>query len=153
MSTRQTKVCTERRFVNDPVAITANIVKHMYTRSQIGGVAIVIDRPRIMLSVLRKQWAKTTRDVHRCRASTLDPKKISLLSDEMLRMHQLVFSCELNQRKTDVLILPPESCRHIPNSYKTIYICSDLAQNFEHINGVVVDYRPVSYCGNILTVR
>lgn len=149
------KDCTERRVVLEPAALTANITRHMYMSSMIGLVVVIIDRPRIMLSVLRKQWAKLTREVHRCRAGSADAENIIIYSSEMLRMHTLRFSCESADTVADIIILDPSELADVPKRCRTLYICSNTVAPEVPLprRHVVIDYRPVPTCGDGLVMR
>lgn len=120
------RAAIERRRVRSRRYLSLDVARHLRTRFTSGKVVIVIDRPLIFLSNLRKQHNRVARDVQRERAATLDRAKIAALQEELAGLSALTFKTRGDINDADVVLLPPDSEQLASLSCATLYVCGDV---------------------------
>ncbi len=107
---------------------TKDLARHMYTRTACGKVVIIADSPLALLSPLRKQWLKLARKVQKESAKTLNATRIYELSQVVVRMQTLKFSCKWSSRDypADVCIATPEQLLHWAPECQTLYVTCEV---------------------------
>src|SRR4051794_30501429 len=76
--------------------LSSVIARHIYSRGQNGKIVVVADKPGILLPAVRKQWFKLLRQTVKERASTYNATRADLLTQQILWMQGLSFSCKLS---------------------------------------------------------
>jgi hypothetical protein len=104
------------------------VAHYLQTRLRSGKVLVIADRPPVFLSILRKQWLKSAREIQRKRASTLDRALIEQLSQQLTTMKSLRFTARSvdEHHKADVRILAPHTAVAHSTACETVYICNPL---------------------------
>ena len=114
-----------------------------------GKMVVVTDKPFVMLSVVKKQWASMLRKVQTERAKTLNAVKIQELSKQFVAMQNLKFSAKLpeDMLEADVTFATAENLARIAPECWTMFISYDFPKEQLYLmtawmpmRGVVVIY-------------
>src|SRR5215213_5231714 len=81
----------EGRRLDGSNPLSKDLARHMLTRYKSGKIAVVTDRPVVLMSATRKQWVKIIRRTARERSSTLNPRKQEI-SSELERLQSVAFT-------------------------------------------------------------
>ena len=114
----------EHRTIGDSEALSWDLARHMYARSQCGKVAVVTDKPKELLSATRKQWIKVMRQVQMERSSTLNASRILEFTHQISRMQTMRFSAKApdDVLAADVTFATPDVFTAAPPTCLTLYI-------------------------------
>ncbi|HET8671401.1 MAG TPA: hypothetical protein VFM05_12475 [Candidatus Saccharimonadales bacterium] len=114
---------------------TKDLAKHLYTRMYYGKIVIVSDKPRSVISALRKQWLKLTRRVQKERASTLNAVRVAELSDIVSYMQKLDFTTHYppDDYPGDVYIATVEEILRWPPVCRTMYVTCNIETEKLHM--------------------
>lgn len=108
------------RHVTRANKISLDLTRHLPVRAAIGPVAIITERPLVLLSVVKKRWSGIIYDVERRYASTLGRSKREELQKELARLQTYTFSAN-SLKAVDILFLA--SGQLLPDTtYHTIYL-------------------------------
>lgn len=139
------------RRVAHPNKISLDLTRHLPSRAAIGPVAIVTERPLVLLSVIKKRWGRIIYTAERQYASTLDQEKRKSLQNELTRLHSYSFGAN-SLKAVDILFLA--SGRLLPDTtYHTIYLHtleeSHLPYVIAHLkpDGLLVMYTDIANKG------
>lgn len=105
-------------------ASTKVLTRHMYSRMYCGKIIVVTDKPKVLLSPLRKQWLKLARKVQVERAKTLQGARIKELTAIVATMQTLRFSAEWSEDDylADVYLATLEQLLQWPPQCATMYV-------------------------------
>lgn len=113
------------RYVTAPSAISLDLSRHLPRRAMVGPVAILTNNPTVLLSVIKKRWAKIIHEVERQYSSTLDHRKKEGLRRELERLHGFSFAAAFSLKAAaanpDILFVNPEQLTAYEN-FMTIYL-------------------------------
>lgn len=59
-----------------------------------GSVAVVTDKPIVLLSAVRKQWLRLARQAQRARSSTLDHEKLARITRDLALLQSATFTAD-----------------------------------------------------------
>lgn len=126
--------------------ISLDLSRHLPKRAAIGPVAIIADRPLVLLSVVKKRWTRVIHEVERQYASTLDRAKKESLRQELARLRAYRFGANsLKDVPVDILFLA--SGQLLPDAaYPTIYLTVPIA--YENLSGIISHLQP----GGVLVI-
>lgn len=115
-------------------SISADMMRHLYTRQHLGKALVVCDQPIVMLSACRKQWLKLSRVIQRQRASTLNADKILKYTHTIAHMQRMHFTAQepLRFPEGDVFFLSPQQLHTLPLACYTTYVMADLPDKTAH---------------------
>lgn len=114
-----------------------------------GKVAVVTDKPIVLLAATRKQWLRLIRRAQRNRSSTLNTLKVSQLSQQIAWMQSLRFTATApdDLLEADVTFATAEDFVRIPPMCRVIYVTYEFEKEKLHMltswmprGGVVVIY-------------
>lgn len=113
----------ERRSIRNS-SLSKDIAQHLYTRQLPGVVVVVVEKPSIFLSSLRKQWFAILRSVQRERSSTLIATRIRELNHQSMYMQRLPMTATPPdlEFKNGVFLVEPSQVDKIPDALHTIYL-------------------------------
>lgn len=127
----------------------ADLMRHLHTRQYLGRAVIICDQPIAMLSAVRKQWLKLSRNVQYRRSETLNVDKILKYTHTITRMQRMNFTSKnaLDWPNADVYCLRPEDAEALPDDCFSVYVTIPLASETAEIiacqlpeGSLVVDY-------------
>ena len=126
------------------------LARHIFSHGLNGKVAVVSDKPEVLLSATRKQWLRLLRQTQNERSSTLNPIRLDILSGQLLWMHDLTFTCRRpeDQLEADVTFATADDFMRVPPTCRCIYIAYSFEREKLHMltawmprNGTVVIYE------------
>jgi hypothetical protein len=132
-----------------PEHISLDLSRHLPRRAAVGSVAVITDRPSVLLSVVKKRWSIIIHEVQRQYSSTLQPVKKQGLQRELARLQSYQFAISSKRTvATSILFAPPQEL--LPDDYfATIYLTIPL--DYQRLDAVVAHIRPggflVTYTG------
>lgn len=105
-----------------------DVAEHLYTRMHYGKMVIVVDRPAVFISALRKQWLKLTRRIRVERARTLDAAKIAELDGVVRYMMRLRFTREYppDECPGDIYVVGAKDALMWPPECSTMYLIAKM---------------------------
>ncbi len=120
----------------------------MYTRTACGKVVIVTDNHAGMMSPLRKQWLKLMRKVQKESARTLSATRIYELSQVVIRMQTLRFSCRWSpdEYTAGVCIATPEQLLQWAPECRTLYITCEVKREDLYVVTALMPKGAVVVC-------
>jgi hypothetical protein len=115
------------RRLTSPEHISLDLSRHLPRRAAVGPIAVIADRPTVLLSVIKKRWTVVIREVQRQYSSTLQPNKKEGLRRELARLHGYTFATASKRTaKTDILFATPAELL-VDDRFATIYLTIPLA--------------------------
>ncbi len=116
-------------------SLSRDLAEQIRDRGMQGKVAIVTDRPIVLLSAARKQWYKLMRRAQRERSSTLDALKIVKLTQQIAWMQSLRFTAAApdDLLEVDVTFATAEDFVRIPPVCRTIYVIYEFEKEKLHM--------------------
>ena len=114
-----------------PKNIAADLLGRMYY----GKAVIVTDKPRIFISLLRKQWLKTIRKKEIERARTLDTAKVKELCSTVDYMRRLQFTRRYppDEYPGNVYIVDIQEALLWPPDCRTMYVTCPIEVYQRHL--------------------
>ncbi|HUC89439.1 MAG TPA: hypothetical protein VMR45_01430 [Patescibacteria group bacterium] len=114
---------------------TKDLARHMYTRTSLGKVVIVADKPLSVQISLRRQWLKLARKAQKERASTLNGERILELTKMIGHMQSLRFAAKWPQYEhlADVYLATPEQLLKWAPECRTLYVTCDIELEDLHV--------------------
>lgn len=110
------------RHLSSPEKISLDLSRHLPRRAAVGAVAILAERPAVMLSVIKKRWSILIREVERQYSSTLQSDKKAGLLKELERLRSYTFAiAEKRTTSTHILVAQPEDLR-FEDRFATMYL-------------------------------
>lgn len=105
-------------------SLSWHLARQLYATGEQGKVAVVTDKPVVLLSSTKKQWMKLARRIQNERASTLDAAKIARLTRQIAWMQTLRFSAKPphDLLDADVTFAVAEDLVRVPPVCRTIYV-------------------------------
>jgi hypothetical protein len=127
--------------------ISLDLARHLPRRAAVGPVAVITDRPTVLLSVVRKRWSIIIREVQRQYSSTLQATKKEGLRRELNRLDRYQFAVASKRTATtDILFAAPPDLQE-SDHFDTVYVTIPLPYKqllplVEHLNprGFLVTY-------------
>jgi hypothetical protein len=115
----------------------------------VGPIAVIAERPTVLLSVVKKRWSIIVREVQRQYSSTLQPTKKEGLKREIARLGSYHFAVAAKRTpNTDILFAAPTDLQPA-DRFSTIYLTMPLA--YEQLMPLVDHLSPqgflVTYTG------
>jgi hypothetical protein len=123
----------ERRKI-DFSSLSAEIARHIQDRIEEGKVCVVTDRPKDLMSAVRKQWHKIIRKVQRQHADTLDARKILACTQQIAHMQQMEFVANPPDDFIGVnigFVTPSQVLRYAPDC-RTMYVACTVQRDKLH---------------------
>ncbi len=115
--------------LDDGIALSVVLVRHLYTRHLLGPVVIISDRPDILLPALKKQWLKLLRQVQIERSATLSTVRLLELTRQIARMQGLQFSTEYLSVDAGVVVVTMDEYAAMPLVCYVTLLCSSAHYN------------------------
>lgn len=105
-------------------SLAHDLAERIYERGMQGQVAVVTDKPIVLLAATRKQWLKLMRRAQRDRSSTLNASKIAQLSQQIAWMQSLRFTATApdDLLEADVTFATAEDFVRMPPICQTVYV-------------------------------
>lgn len=105
-------------------SLSRDIAEEILERSLYGKIAVVTDKPVILLSATKKQWLKLMRRAQRDRSSTLDATKVSELTQRISWMQSIRFSAKApdDLLEAHVTFATAEDFARIPPICRTLLV-------------------------------
>lgn len=104
--------------------LSLDLTRHLPRRAAVGPVAVITDRPGVLLSVIRKRWSYVIREVQRQYSSTLQASKKEGLKRELVRLSSYQFAVAAKRSAaTNILFAQPDQLTagdHFDTLYLTI---------------------------------
>lgn len=115
--------------------LSKDLAEEILERGPYGKIAIVTDKPVILLSATRKQWLKLTRNMQRERSSTLNAAKIAKLTRQIAWMQACRFSAKApdDLLEAHVTFATADDFIQIPPVCQTIYITYEFQREKLHM--------------------
>ena len=104
--------------------ISLDLCRLLPRRALVGPVAVVCDRPVILLSVIKKRWSKIIREVEKQCSSTLEPLKKEGLKRELSHVTNCRFTSD-PLKPADIRFTSTEQI--LAHAYDTICLASRVA--------------------------
>lgn len=113
---------------NPATTLAVDISKHLQHRQYLGIAIVICDSPVAMLSAIRKQWVKATRQLQKLRASTLNAEEILRLTHVVIHMQNWQFSPKnpIDYPGAGVYFMTPNTLAATPNNCYSAYITTPL---------------------------
>jgi hypothetical protein len=107
--------------------LTLDLARHLPRRAAVGPIAIITDRPTVLLSVLKKRWTILIREVQRQYSSTLQTGKKEGLRRELIRLQNYQFAvASKRQFDSDIVVMTVDDV--LPDDmFCTIYLTIPLS--------------------------
>jgi hypothetical protein len=105
-------------------SLSRDLAEEIQERGIFGKIAVVTDKPIVLLSATRKQWLKLTRRTRRDRSSTLNTTKVAVLTQQIAWMQTLRFTATAptDLLEANVTFATAEDFVRIPPVCRTVYI-------------------------------
>jgi hypothetical protein len=105
-------------------SLSRDMAEGMLERGLYGKIAVVTDKPVILLSATKKQWLKLTRRVQRERSSILNAIKASELTQQITWMQSIRFSAKTpdDLLEAHVTFATAEEFVRVPPACRTLYV-------------------------------
>ena len=129
--------------------LSLDLTRHLPRRITVGTVAIITDRPTVLLSVVKKRWSTLVHEVQKQYASTLQQVKKQGLERELQRLRGYRFTVAAKRTDaTQIVFSTPEEL--LPGDrFYTIYLTIPLSH--ERLIPLMTHLQPggflVSYTG------
>lgn len=110
--------------------MSLDLSRHLPRRLAVGPAIIVSERPTVLLSVVRKRWAKIVREVTLQHASTLNAQKRAGLQHELDHMQQCRFTVKSFTQSPSAdcfFIGRGQLFDQLPPCYPTLYLTTWLS--------------------------
>ncbi len=126
------------------------LARHICAHGMQGKIAVVTERPEVLLSATRKQWSKLIRQAKNERSSTFNPIRIEALTERILWMQGLTFTSKAPEDllEADVTFAVPADFVRVPPVCRCVYITYLFEREKLHMltawmprNGLVVVYE------------
>lgn len=116
-------------------SLSRDLAEQICDRSMQGKVAIVTDRPIVLLSATRKQWLKLMRRAQRDRSRTLNTLKIVQLTQQIAWMQSLRFTATApdDLLEADITFATAEDFVRIPPVCRTVYVTYEFEKEKLHM--------------------
>lgn len=131
-------------------SLAKDLAEEILERGLYGKIAVVTDKPVILLSATRKQWLKLIRNMQRERSSTLDAAKIAKLTQQIAWMQ----SCQFSAKDPDDLLeahvtfATADDFSRVPPMCQRVYVTYEFGREKLHMltswmpkGGLVVIYE------------
>lgn len=82
------------RYLLEGKSLSWHIALHICAHGQSGKIAVVANRPEVLLATTRKQWLLLLRRSKNERSGTLSPARKHMLDERILWMENLSFTCK-----------------------------------------------------------
>lgn len=131
-------------------SLSRDLAEEIRERGVFGKIAVVTDRPIVLLSATRKQWLKLARRTCRDRSSTLNTMKVARLTQQIAWMQSLRFtaSAPTDLLEANITFATAEDFVRVPPVCRTIYITYGFEKENLHMltswmpkGGLVVVYE------------
>ena len=105
-------------------SLSRDIAEEVLERGLYGRIAVVTDKPVVLLSATKKQWLKLARRAQRNRSSTLNAARISELTQQIAWMQSMQFSAIApeDQLEAHVTFATAEDFVRTPPVCRTLYV-------------------------------
>ena len=116
-------------------SLAKDLAEEILERGLYGKIAVVTDRPVILLSATRKQWLKLIRHMQRERSSTLDAAKIVKLTQRVAQMQSCRFSAKVpdDLLEAHVIFANADDFSRIPPMCQTVYVTYEFEREKLHM--------------------
>lgn len=116
------------READSPEKISLDITRHLQFRASIGRVAIITERPQVLLGVIKKRWSKITLEVKKEYSRTLQADKKAGLKAQLVALPNYTFATGEQDMEASIVFISAN--QPLPNAaFQTIYV----ARNLSHI--------------------
>lgn len=107
-----------------PTPIASDIARHLQSRQFLGITVVVCANPFSMLSALRKQWLRLTRNLQKQRASTLNAEEILRFTHTIMHMQHLQFVAQVPVLGGEghIYFVTPDELQSLPPGCVSLYI-------------------------------
>lgn len=105
-------------------SLSRHLTRHICSHSQNGKIAIVTDKPKALLPAVRKQWFRLLRQAQNERAGALNPTRVDMLTQQILWMQELSFTCKLSDDllEADVTFATADDFVRTPPICRCVYV-------------------------------
>lgn len=116
-------------------SLSHDLAKRICEEGMQGQVAVVADKPIVLLAATRKQWLKLMHRAQRDRSSTLNALKISQLTQQIAWMQSLRFTATApdDLLEADVTFATAEDFVRIPPMCRTVYVTYEFEREKLHM--------------------
>lgn len=113
---------------NPPATLAADIARYIQMRQYVLPAVVICENPTATMSAARKQWFKSTRNLQRLRASTLNAEEILRLTHVLMHMHNMQFTARVPIERLGIAacFITPEQLHLMPKGAQTVYIACAL---------------------------
>jgi hypothetical protein len=115
--------------------LSRNLALHICSHSQDGKIAVVTDKPETLLPAVRKQWLKLLRQTQNERAGALNPTRVDMLTQQILWMQGLSFTCKLpdDLLEADVTFATADDFVRTPPICRCVYVACGFEREKLHM--------------------
>ena len=110
-----------------PKRISLDLARHLPRRAAVGPVAVVTERPPVLLSVVKKRWSIIIREVQRQYSSTLQAAKKEGLRLELDRLRSYSFAIASKRTASTHILFSTLSEIRTDDHFATIYLTIPLS--------------------------
>lgn len=105
-------------------SLSRDLAEEIREQGIFGKIAVVTDKPIVLLSATRKQWLKLIRRTHRDRSSTLNAMKVTMLTQQISWMQSLRFTATAptDLLEANITFATAEDFVRVPPVCRTIYV-------------------------------
>ena len=116
-------------------SLSKDLAEEILDRGPCGKIAVVADRPAILLSATRKQWFELMRYAQRSRSSTLNATKIAKLTQQIAWMQSCQFSAKVpdDLLEAHITFATAEDFMRTPPICQTLYATYELERENLHM--------------------
>lgn len=131
-------------------SLSRDLAEEIRERGVFGKIAVVTDKPIVLLSATRKQWLKLVRRTRRDCSSTLNTMKVAKLTQQIAWMQSLRFTAAPPNDlvEANITFATAEDFVRVPPVCCTVYITYGFEKEKLHMltswmpkNGLVVVYE------------
>ncbi len=130
-----------------PQRISLDLARHLPRRAAVGPVAVIAERPVVLLSVVKKRWSIIVREVQRQYSSTLQVAKKEGLRRELERLRSYQFAIAAKRTTATNILFSTLADLQATDRFATIYLTvptahAQLASLMKHLSpqGFLVTY-------------
>lgn len=137
---------------NHKNTLAPNIAQHLHLRQYLGSAIVVCDNPVALLSAVRKQWLRMSRQLQTRRAATLNTEEILRYTRSIMRMQRLQFAAKTPEEApyATIFFVSPAQLRYPPPECYSLYLVASAPDTIEQFvshmpdNALIVSYHDES---------
>lgn len=125
--------------------VAYDIARHLQARQVSGKAIVVVERPSVLLSSVRRHWMQIMQTLQKEWARTLDAELRSEFTAQLKRMEELSFVSKLPKEipEADVYFIDFERAQELTQGFQTLYFCTQPDETQKIIDKLIIDNESV----------